>query len=232
MSVHPILFELRNVSKAYAINAESDYSVLKNIMLTLHAGQTVAITGPSGSGKSTLLNILGTLDKPTEGDVFFRDQDITEFSSNDLARIRNQDVGFIFQLHHLLPQCTVLENVLIPVLAFGNSDDIDKATHRAEVLLTRVGLGQHMNSMPGTLSGGESQRVAVVRALINNPSILLADEPTGSLDQENAKSLIELLIDLNNEENTALVVVTHSNELAKMMSTVYHLQNGQLEKQQ
>ena len=228
MSVQPILLEFRDVSKSYHAANSVDATVLTNIFLTITPGQTLAVTGPSGSGKSTLLNIMGTLDQPSSGQVFLHGQDMSGMTQNDLARVRNQDIGFIFQQHYLLPQCTVLENVLLPVLPFSNHHDLDKARHRAELLLNRVGLGKYMYTSPVTLSGGESQRVAVVRALINSPSLVLADEPTGSLDQNNSNNLVELLLELNKEENAALVMVTHSREQADKMSTVYQLSNGQL----
>ncbi|MCL4104665.1 UNVERIFIED_CONTAM: hypothetical protein GTU68_004619 [Idotea baltica] len=173
------------------------------------SGDRFAIVGPSGCGKSTLLNLLGTLDSPNEGEIFVAGESIL-----------GKKIGFIFQLHHLLPQCTVLENVLVPTLALTGSQESSSAPERAKALLARVGLGDKFDSKPGQLSGGERQRVAVVRALINSPKILLADEPTGALDEENAEKLIDLLIDLNESENLALVMVTHDLKLAERLGDI------------
>jgi ABC-type lipoprotein export system ATPase subunit len=204
--------------------------VLEDINLTVQQGESVAIIGPSGSGKSTLLNIIGTLDEPDSGSVVLEKQNLEMLTSKELARIRNQKIGFIFQLHHLLPQCTVLENVLIPVIPAGSGKDSGGIEKRAINLLDMVGLGNHKDHRPSQLSGGEQQRVAVVRALINNPVLLLADEPTGSLDRKNAENLTGLLVELNREEKTSLITVTHSSELAKRMQTSYNLENGRLKK--
>jgi ABC-type lipoprotein export system ATPase subunit len=201
--------------------------VLKDITLAVGEGESVAIVGPSGSGKSTLLNIIGALDRPTDGQVRIRGRDLADLNDRELAIVRNRELGFIFQLHHLLPQCTVFENVLIPTLA-SRSGNAETRT-RAGDLLRRVGLGERMDYLPGQLSGGERQRVAVIRALINKPGLLLADEPTGSLDRSAAETLGRLLIELNSEQNTALVVVTHSTKLAEQMQKTYQLVDGHLE---
>lgn len=182
--------------------------------------------GPSGSGKSTLLNIMGALDRPTSGRVLLSGRDLASLDDRDLAKIRNQEIGFIFQLHHLLPQCTVLENVLIPTLAH---DENQGKVERAKELLQKVGLGSHLYYRPAQLSGGEQQRVAVIRALINSPKLLLADEPTGSLDRASAENLVQILVSLNKEEDVALIVVTHDPKLAGRMQKVYELKNGKLE---
>ncbi|MEI8314621.1 MAG: ABC transporter ATP-binding protein [Verrucomicrobiota bacterium] len=215
-----MLVEFIRVAKSYGA-----VEVLTNVNFQLAAGAAVAIVGPSGSGKSTLLNLLGALDQPTRGAVRFAGRDLSHLAENELAGIRNRQIGFVFQLHHLLPQCSVLENVLVPTLTMpANSTNRDRAVH----LLERVGLQHRLEHRPGQLSGGECQRVAVARALINRPQLLLADEPTGSLDHGNANSLGRLLLDLNREEGVALVVVTHSLELARQMPRVLELRDGEL----
>ena len=221
-----MLFELTHVSKNYAPpDGGAMVEVLRNINLKLSAGESVAIIGPSGSGKSTLLNLMGALDQASTGTVSLDGRDLGGLTEKELATIRNQQIGFIFQLHHLLPQCTVLENVLIPTLT-GRSTVEDEA--RAKQLLERVGLKHRLGHRPGQLSGGECQRVAVVRALIKRPKLLLADEPTGSLDHASATHLGELLLELNREEKVALVLVTHSLELAARLPRTLELLNGEL----
>ena len=220
------LVQLKTLSKAYTLVQENDLQVLRSIDLTVDEGETVAIMGPSGSGKSTLLNLIGALDKPTSGSIHVLGRDLAVMSQKELAHFRNRQIGFIFQLHHLLPQCTVLENVLIPTLPVKSETS---SIENAENLLKRVGLEMHMHQMPGVLSGGERQRVAVVRALINRPSLILADEPTGSLDAYLAEQLVQLLIELNEEQGTGLIMVTHSEALASYMGKVYRLRKGKLE---
>ena len=221
-----MLLELADVSKSYGSPEGGPVlEVLRDIGLEIGAGEAAAIIGPSGSGKSTLLNIMGALDRPSAGVVRLDGRDLGDLSEKELARIRNRQIGFIFQLHHLLPQCTVLENALIPTLT-GRATDVDRA--RAERLLERVGLNHRLSHRPGQLSGGECQRVAVVRALINQPKLLLADEPTGSLDHAAATNLGELLLELNREEGVALVLVTHSLELARRLPRTMELRDGQL----
>ncbi|MEN9734271.1 MAG: hypothetical protein RLZ45_2266 [Verrucomicrobiota bacterium] len=224
-AVQDAVMELRDVSKSYP--GTVPIPVLRAASLRVERGETVALVGPSGSGKSTLLNLLGTLDTPDSGSVFLCGQDVTRLDAQGLARVRNRDLGFIFQSHHLLPQCSVLENVLLPTLAnLGHSPA--QAEERARRLLDRVGLGPRIDHLPGQLSGGERQRAAVVRALIQSPQVVLADEPTGALDRANAESLGRLLVDLNREEGMALVVVTHSLELARQMSRIVELKDGAL----
>ena len=219
--------KLEDVSKSYDSVADGPaVSVLDGINLSVERGQSAAITGPSGSGKSTLLNIIGTLDTPTRGRVFLNDEDLSRLDENELAGVRNRKIGFIFQAHHLLPQCTVLENVLIPTLAGTDAEQRATAPARARQLLERVGLGARVDHRPGQLSGGERQRVAVVRALINQPQLLLADEPTGALDRTAAEELARLLLELNREENVTLLLVTHAPDLAARMQTVFQLQDG------
>ena len=217
------LLQLHEVEKQYPLpSGNGSIMVLKGIDLEIRTGESVAITGPSGSGKSTLLNIIGTLDRPTSGSIVLDDADIYKIDEKELADFRNRKIGFIFQQHHLLPQCTVLENVLLPTLVSRKTDAVERARH----LLSRVGLEQRLNHFPAQLSGGENQRVAFARALINQPSLVLADEPTGSLDHENAEALSNILTDLNREENVTLITVTHSPQLAKKMSFSYRLSDG------
>lgn len=224
---HPLL-RITHLSKTYSPGGGAPpVRVLEDINLDLQAGESAAIIGPSGSGKSTLLNIIGTLDQPTSGSVHLDGQSVSELNEKELAAVRNQKIGFIFQSHHLLPQCSVLENVLVPTLAGPSGQRAEKRT-RAESLLGRVGLRDRLHHLPGQLSGGERQRVAVVRALINQPRLLLADEPTGALDQVSAGQLAELLVQLNAEQNVTLIVVTHAADLAKKMRRPLELANGRL----
>jgi len=225
-----MLLELKKIAKTFEIHAdERTMTVLEDISFQIDRGESMAVVGPSGSGKSTLLNIIGALDKPTSGDVFFAGKNLANLGDSELSAIRNREIGFIFQLHHLLPQCTVLENVLIPTIPLGIKKNNDETIRRAKTLLEKVSLADRMDFFPAVLSGGELQRIAVVRALINTPKLILADEPTGSLDKESSENLARLLVDLNKEEGVALITVTHSMELARLMGKVYNLQNGQLE---
>ena len=218
------LLELSQVTKEYGTSPVST-EVLKGVDLRLEPGEAVAVLGPSGCGKSTLLNIMGALDHPTSGSVTFKGRDLLQLGPTDAAQFRNREIGFVFQLHHLLPQCTVFENVLVPALV---NPEPQGAGERARRLLEGVGLADRADYRPGQLSGGERQRVAVVRALINRPSLLLADEPTGSLNQEGAESLTALLLELNREEAMTLVVVTHSLHVAERMERVFELCDGVL----
>jgi lipoprotein-releasing system ATP-binding protein len=202
--------------------------VLRDVTLEIRRGESVAIVGPSGSGKSTLLNIIGTLDRPDSGQVLLDGKDLSRLDDIQLAVVRNREIGFIFQSHHLLPQCTVLENVLVPTLANKDAALRNGAVERAKGLLDKVGLGARLTHRPGQLSGGERQRVAVVRALINQPKLLLADEPTGALDRASAENLADLLVRLNREEGVTLIVVTHAPDLAKRMARILELRDGHL----
>ncbi|HVM47184.1 MAG TPA: ABC transporter ATP-binding protein [Candidatus Acidoferrum sp.] len=223
------LLKLAAVSKHYdAPDKGAAVTVLHDISLEVAPGEALAIVGPSGSGKSTLLHIMGTLDRPTSGSVSLGEQDLGALDDRQLAAVRNRKIGFVFQAHYLLPQCTVLENVLVPTLALAEAAGRDGASARAERLLKRVGLGDRTAHRPGQLSGGERQRVAVVRALINQPPLLLADEPTGSLDHSSAEHLGQLLLELNREEGVTLIVVTHSLDLARRMGRVLELKDGRL----
>ncbi len=223
------LLELTGVTKAYASpGGGAETRVLRGVDLAVAAGESAAIAGPSGSGKSTLLHIMGLLDRPTSGRVLIDGRDVSALSEAEAAEARARDVGFVFQAHHLLPQCGVLENVLVPTLAVKAPPD---AEARALRLLERVGLSHRLSHRPGQLSGGECQRAAVVRALVNKPRLLLADEPTGSLDREGSESLARLLGELNREEGVALVVVTHSPQLAARMGRLLVLGDGALSPQ-
>jgi lipoprotein-releasing system ATP-binding protein len=223
------MLELIHVAKKYESPGDKQgLSVLKDISLKVEQGQSLVIVGPSGSGKSTLLNIMGALDHPSSGQVLFDGQDLASMSEPELASIRNKEIGFVFQLHHLLPQCTVLENVLVPTLADKKRSSTKEITDRAAQLLERVGLEEFLLYRPGELSGGQRQRVAVVRALINNPKLLLADEPTGSLDKDSSENIADLLVELNRSEKVTLVVVTHSLSLAERIGRVMELSDGLL----
>lgn len=224
MKEAPALLEVQGVTKAYDAPS-GPLEVLKGVDLRLEPGDTVAVVGPSGCGKSTLLNLIGALEPPTSGVIAFEGRNLQNLNSAELARFRNRRIGFVFQFHHLLPQCSVLENVLVPTLV--NKDAI-APRDRARKLLDRVGLSDREDYRPGRLSGGERQRAAVVRALINEPRLLLADEPTGSLNEESAGQLVRLLLELNHEEQMALLVVTHSMAVAKHMGRVLELRNGVL----
>ena len=222
-----MLLQLKHISKAYGDQASDNHQVvLDDVSLDIELGQRIAVTGPSGSGKTTLLNMAGSLDKPDQGQVMYMDRDITGLTGRGLEQFRNQAVGFVFQQHHLLPQFTLFENVLLPTLPNKKAKE---AGNRAEDLIKRTGLWDHRNKKPGELSGGESQRTAVVRALINNPAVLLADEPTGSLDHENSSQLFDMLIEFSRTDEVTLVVVTHSQELAGRMDTVYRVQSGKID---
>jgi ABC-type lipoprotein export system ATPase subunit len=224
-----MLIELDHVSKHYTHPGSGKRTpVLRDINLSVEKGGTVALVGPSGSGKSTLLNIMGALDQPSSGKVKLNGEDLSLLSENELSRVRNRTIGFIFQLHHLLGQCTVLENVLVPTIPLRKRGNMSADSKRANTLLERVGLHSHTNHRPGQLSVGECQRVAVARALINQPDLLLADEPTGSLDRASAENLCELLLELNREEGITLIVVTHSMELAGRMNRYFSLSDGRL----
>lgn len=220
------ILKLEKVTKWYESDAER--KILDGLNLTVTAGERSAIIGPSGCGKSTLLNIMGTLDSPSEGEVTVGGTAVSGLDEKALAKVRSQKIGFIFQMHHLLPQCTALENVLVPTLAHPGTDST-AAYERARSLFDRVGLADKLDSQPSQLSGGERQRVAVVRALINSPKLLLADEPTGALDEDNAGNLISLLSELNKSEDLALIVVTHDRHIAESVGNIRTLRRGKIE---
>jgi lipoprotein-releasing system ATP-binding protein len=219
------MLTIKNLQKSYTNpggNVQRD--ILKNLNLQVNAGESIAIVGPSGSGKTTLLNLIALLDSPDSGTIQFDGNELNPSARKEAFSYRNQKVGIVFQLHHLLPQCTLWENVLVPTII--NKDK--KAEQRAEELVKRLGLWELKDQYPGELSGGECQRTALVRALINQPVLLLADEPTGSLDGDNASDLADLLLEINKQENISLIIVTHSRELASRMESAYQLIDGQL----
>lgn len=219
-----MIIELNNVSRKYDGNARP---VLDNVSLKISAGSAIAVVGPSGSGKSTLLNLIGTLDYPTSGEVLLDGISTNALSAEQIVTTRNTRIGFVFQTHLLLPQLTVLENVLLPVVPLGKNKH-NQAVSRAMQLLDMVGLSDKTKRFPGEMSVGECQRVAVVRALINEPEILLTDEPTGSLDHDSAENLGDMLMELQSKNTFTLVTVTHSPELARRMDVTYKLVNGKL----
>ena len=224
-----MLAELQQVTKYYGLPGSDQSSrVLHEISLQIAECENIAIVGPSGSGKSTLLNILGTLDSPTSGRVLFKGISVNDMDESRLAETRNKDIGFVFQMHYLLPQLTLLENILLPLLPQKDKILQKNAHEQALQLIHRVGLSKQLHKFPSQLSGGECQRTAVVRALINKPRLLLADEPTGSLDAANASQLADLLAELNKEQGVAMVIVTHSMELARRSDKIYRLQEGKL----
>lgn len=219
------LIEARGIHKTYAAKGDKDaVDVLRGVDLSIHTRERMAIIGSSGSGKSTLLHLLGGLDRPDAGDVYFGETPLSSLSTTQLARFRNQEVGFIFQFHHLLPEFTTLENVLMPSLIA--SGDEREAKRRAESLLEKLHLSHRTHHRPSELSGGEQQRVAIARALINRPQLLLADEPTGNLDQHNAQSVMQLLLDLQTSESLTLVLVTHDPLIASQCDRICELQAG------
>jgi ABC-type lipoprotein export system ATPase subunit len=219
--------KLNGISKSYpSPSGGDDIEVLRDIELAIHEGETISVVGPSGSGKSTLLNVIGCLDTPTEGTVIIGDKDAESMTEGERAEMRNRYLGFVFQLHHLLPQLTVYENVMVPVLRSRKGGKA--AADRAETLLQNVGLSGRSDHRPAEMSGGECLRAAIARALINRPVLLLADEPTGSLDAETSGAIGDLLFDINRTEGTSLLLVTHSEELAARAGRQYKLSSGAL----
>ena len=224
-----MLLQLQNITKGYGEPGTHSYRVvLKELNFKLEQGEKIAIVGPSGSGKTTLLNLIGALDQPESGKVIFEGKDITGYSKKELADFRNKQLGFVFQLHHLMPQLSLWENVLLPLLPQGNKISKEQKEW-AEYLIKKVGIWEQRNQKPSEMSGGECQRTAVVRALINKPKLILADEPTGALDEENANALTDLLKKLSDDEGVTLVTVTHSVILAEQMDKKFTLRKGILE---
>ena len=223
-----MILKLEKISKSYFNESGNRQRIiLDHLDLHLNQGEKIAIVGPSGSGKTTLLNLIGTLDKADDGKIFVDGIDISALNDKNLADFRNKKIGFIFQLHHLLPQLTLTENILLPTLADKNHH-AKEANLRVQMLINRLGLSAVAHQRPAELSGGECQRTAVARALINQPRLLLADEPTGALDHQSAFNLVDLLTEVNSEEGVALIVVTHSMEVARKMDTIYALEDGRL----
>lgn len=223
------LLRCSKLSKSYQ-DGNNEVTVLKDIDFSLQAGEMVAVVGTSGSGKSTLLHLLGGLDKASDGQLFYKTDEMTHWKADKLAQWRNQNLGFVYQFHHLLPEFSALENVAMPQMIAGKSPA--EAKQQAKQLLARVGLEHRLSHRPAQLSGGERQRVAIARAFVNKPQIVLADEPTGNLDGEAAESIYQLMLELNKETNTAFIVVTHDLHLAKQLQRVEVLKNGVLHKEE
>ena len=217
------ILQCENLTMRYA-QGGLDVEVLKGVNFNINKGECVAIMGASGSGKSTLLHLLGGLEKPTGGNVILDGTDLNHVSGKQLANLRNRSLGFIYQFHHLLGEFTVLENVAMPLLIGGQS--VADARQHATRLLQRVGLGHRVEHKPGEISGGERQRAAVARALINKPGVVLADEPTGNLDSKTAEDVFQLMLELNQELNVSFLIVTHDHELAGKMGRVLHMEDG------
>ena len=219
------MLSLKNISRSFIQRG----LVLDNLSLAVSAGDTLAIMGPSGSGKTTLMNIIGLLDKPDSGIIAFRGNDIGNYNDDESALYRSRNIGFVFQDHLLLPHLTVRENILLPLLAAKHSrEEVELRKEGAELLMKKTGISELSSKYPGTISGGEAQRTALVRALVNNPAILLADEPTGSLDSDNAEIMGELLAELNRETGITLILATHSDNLARKMARTMILGHGKL----
>ena len=216
------MIEIENINKSYG-----SLQVLRDVCVDIHQGEVVSIVGPSGAGKTTLLQIIGTLDKPDSGSIIFNGTDVLKLKGRELAHFRNRNIGFVFQFHQLLPEFTALENVAMPALLGGTKQS--EAYKRAGELLQYMGLSERINHKPAQLSGGESQRVAVARALINNPSVILADEPSGSLDSQNKRELHDLFFRLRSEMNQTFVIVTHDEQLAQQADRVLHMRDGAIE---
>ncbi|MCH8496152.1 MAG: ABC transporter ATP-binding protein [Balneolales bacterium] len=220
-----VLIQANGLTKTYTGKAEAaTVDVLKGVNVSFEAGTTNAIIGSSGSGKSTLLHILGGLDKPTQGQVLFKGTNIAEYTDTEITRFRNREIGFVFQFHHLLPEFTALENVMMPALAQNRA--IQEIKPRAKEILAKFGLEDRFEHRPGMLSGGEQQRVAMARALINKPSLLLADEPTGNLDEQNTAQLMDLILGLNTDSELTIIMVTHDKALAQRCDATYEIKNG------
>jgi lipoprotein-releasing system ATP-binding protein len=220
------LLELKNIYKSFALNGNT-INVLNGIDITVNPGETMAIIGASGAGKSTLMNIMGTLEPPSTGTVAFEGQDVGTMNESRICYLRNREIGFVFQFHHLLPEFNALENTIIPALIAR--EDNKSAREKAVSILTNVGLEKRLKHRVGELSGGEQQRVAIARALIMGPKILLADEPTGNLDSVTGEEIIEMLLHIKKEQNLSLIMVTHNQKLAERMSKVMEIVDGRIQ---
>lgn len=221
------IIEVKNLWKSY-VKGKEKIEVLKGVDFNLKRGERALILGPSGSGKTTFLNILGTIDLPDKGEVYINSVKVDNFSDEKLSLLRNQTIGFVFQFYNLIPELTALENCILPLLIKGVS--LKEAKEKAEYYLERVGLKERINFLPADLSGGEEQRVAIARAMVNEPEIILADEPTGNLDRKNEDMVMDIFLDLQEEKGVSLVVVSHNERLKERFKIVYHLDNGKLKK--
>lgn len=221
-----IILKTENLVKAFATTKETKLEILKSISLEIMEGKITLIVGASGAGKSTLLHLLGGLDRPDNGKIFYNSENILSYSDDKLAKFRNKNIGFVFQFHHLLPEFTAVENAAIPQMILGNS--FKHSFERANNLLAEVGLIERKDHKPAELSGGEQQRVAVARALANDPSIILADEPTGNLDSANSQIIFDLIIQLNSKYNKTFVIVTHNKEMLEIANHVYEMKDGKI----
>ncbi|WP_111892139.1 lipoprotein-releasing ABC transporter ATP-binding protein LolD [Acinetobacter sp. MB5] len=219
-----VVLEAKNITKTFT-DGKTDVAVLKGLSLQVGTGQFISIVGSSGSGKSTLLHVLGGLDRPTSGEVLLNGERFDTLSETVRGDLRNQHLGFVYQFHHLLPEFSALENVAMPLM-LRKSSQYAEVKQKAEYLLERVGLSHRLTHKPGELSGGERQRVALARALVTNPKVMLADEPTGNLDRHTAMSIFELLNDLRQEFNMAMLIVTHDEQLAQSADQILHMQDG------
>lgn len=219
-----MILEIKNIHKQYYTGISNQLNVLKGISLSINSGEIISVVGQSGAGKSTLVHILGLLDRPSKGEIIFDDKDVTNLSDEQISKIRNLNIGFVFQFHHLLPEFTALENVMMPALIAGKNGKEEMS--KAKSLLNEVGLSHRENHRPNELSGGEQQRVAVARSLMNSPKIIFADEPSGNLDAENAEKLHDLLFNLRTKYNQTFVIVTHNKDLANRSDRIITLSNG------
>jgi lipoprotein-releasing system ATP-binding protein len=221
-----VIIKTTGLTKEYQVSKTERLKVLKGIDTEIFEGEVISIVGPSGAGKSTLLHLIGTLDKPTSGEVIFDGENISKLSSNELAKFRNTRIGFIFQFHHLLPEFTAIENVCIAAMISGKS--MKSVEQRAKELLTEVGLGERLQHKPSELSGGEAQRVAIARALINSPKVVLADEPTGNLDTKTSDEVVNLIFELRKKYNQTFIIVTHNEKFAQMTDRTMKMLDGRI----
>jgi len=221
-----MILQASNIHKSYVTGKDTSLNVINGVSLSIAEGEIIAIVGPSGAGKSTLVHILGLLDRPTNGSVLFDGKEVTALRDDEISRIRNSRIGFVFQFHHLLPEFSALENTVMPALIAGRS--LKSETARAQQLLDEVGLANRMHHKPSELSGGEQQRVAVARALMNSPKVVFADEPSGNLDTENAEKLHSLLFDLRKKYQQSFVIVTHNTQLAASADRIITLVDGKI----
>jgi len=219
-----VIIKTTGLTKEYQVSKVETLKVLKGIDTEIFEGEVITIVGPSGAGKSTLLHIMGTLDKPTKGEVIFDGEDVFRLSSNELAKFRNTRIGFVFQFHHLLPEFSAIENVCLAAMISGKS--MKSVEPKAKDILTEVGLGERLHHKPSELSGGEAQRVAIARALINSPKVILADEPTGNLDTKNSDEVMHLIFDLRKKYNQTFVIVTHNEKFAEMTDRTLKMVDG------